>query len=278
MQNIIQSDGGRGPVIAGTGFIPLDIILPSGQLITAIPRIGGTCGNVMAILSALGWRSYPVARFKRDDPTCALIAQDCQLWGVKQEFLHLEPSVRAPIILQRNQHNPAGGFRHSFSSWCPCCQRPLPGYATISEDQARSVIDRLPLCQVFFFDRASPGNLILARSAVSSGALVVFEPSGIGTGAAEKHFREAITLAHVLKYSRARLQDFADNEKNLPRTALLEIATLGEAGLRYRTAGLIGGRSEWRLLPAFSINVTGDTCGNGDWCTAVFAHLAGSGG
>jgi len=49
------------PTAWGIGLIALDLILDGGD---PKPRLsaGGTCGNVMAILSRLGWNAVPVAR------------------------------------------------------------------------------------------------------------------------------------------------------------------------------------------------------------------------
>ena len=85
----------------------------------------------------------------------------------------------------------------------------------------------------FFFDRVSRGTLNLARASAESGALVVFEPSGVGE---PRLFREAWSIAHVVKYSNDPLRDIADlhlgeSERN---GLLLEIETLGSDGLRYR--------------------------------------------
>ncbi|HOX56648.1 MAG TPA: adenylyltransferase/cytidyltransferase family protein [Candidatus Paceibacterota bacterium] len=259
------------PTVLGTGLIALDVVIPSGPGSSAWCFLGGTCGNVLTILSALGWRSYPIGRLDLNHPACSLFNAELALWGLRTEFLHLAPPAAVPVIVQRNRANPDGGSRHSFSFRCPRCRRYLPGFQPVRLDTAQQQLVALPPRDVFFLDRPSPGNLLLAKEAAAGGALVVFEPTGIGKGPAERHFREAIALAHVLKYSNSRLPGFSDAPGS--RSPLLEIETLGEAGLRYRRA-IAGARSsDWVTLRALPAVVSGDTAGAGDWTTAIAIHV-----
>ena len=47
------------PVVVGTGLVALDIVINSD--VHRPPQLwaGGTCGNVLTILSYLGWHAYP---------------------------------------------------------------------------------------------------------------------------------------------------------------------------------------------------------------------------
>ena len=266
-----------GPVVLGAGLIAVDVILSPSYGSAVECRLGGTCGNVLSLLSAFGWDSHPVGRLETTDPALAFLAEELAMWGVCSDLLDLVPAASVPIIVQRNKVRAEGGFVHSFSFRCPQCRRYLHGYSPVRIDSANLVLKVLPPPSVFFFDRPSPGNLPLARQAAAQGALVVFEPSSTGKGSAVKHFREALTLAHVLKYSNGRLPGLAD-DPGFSRAPLLEIQTLGESGLRYRRALSEGGSSDWVTLPAFPTIVTGDGAGAGDWTTAVALHLLQVGG
>src|SRR4051794_26004402 len=60
--------GNARPVAAGTGLVALDVVY-SGDTAEPLGRwAGGTCGNVLTILSCLGWSSYPVARLADNAP------------------------------------------------------------------------------------------------------------------------------------------------------------------------------------------------------------------
>src|SRR4051794_36087227 len=88
---------GTRPVIAGTGLIALDVVIPDGTHSLLRLWAGGTCGNVLAALSFMGWDAYPIARL-RDDAASSQITQDFSRWGVKLDFLGLDPAGSTPVI------------------------------------------------------------------------------------------------------------------------------------------------------------------------------------
>jgi hypothetical protein len=56
----------KTPKVLGTGLIALDVVINTEFDRVPFFWAGGTCGNVMTILSSLGWDSYPVARLNGD--------------------------------------------------------------------------------------------------------------------------------------------------------------------------------------------------------------------
>jgi fructokinase len=109
---------------------------------------------------------------------------------------------------------------------------------------------------------------LLAHASLEKGAVIVFEPSGIGD---ERLFREAIELSHIVKYSRDRIGHLGDFlRKGHP---LLEIQTFGEQGLRYRLDGQQKLSNVWKETEAFHVTDLRDTVGAGDWCTAGILHV-----
>jgi fructokinase len=169
--------------------------------------------------------------------------------------------VRTPIVVQHNKSTPTGAA-HSFSLRCPTCGAWLPRQQPIRADMARSLISTLPTAQVFFFDRASRGALALAECAKAEGAVIVFEPASARSATV---FTDALRLADIVKYSHDRLPNLFDRPGK--RHQVLEIETLGEAGLRYRAR--LKSATQVGFLPAVATKVTGDAAGSGDWCTAV---------
>jgi sugar/nucleoside kinase (ribokinase family) len=131
----------------------------------------------------------------------------------------------------------------------------------------------MPAPRVFFFDRASRSAIDLARNFADRGTVVVFEPSGSSD---PRLFREAIRICHILKYSSQRVRAFADLLKS--SKASLEIETLGEEGLRYRTTVPFSEGHAWRYLPSFHVDTVKDTAGSGDWCTAGLLSRLAHGG
>jgi fructokinase len=109
---------------------------------------------------------------------------------------------------------------------------------------------------VFFSDRVSRAAIELAKYFRKKGSLVFFEPSAAGGG---KLFREMLDVCDVLKYSAQRARSFSDLLRH--HKAFLEIETLGEDGLRFRTRGAFG---SWHSVPAYEVKIK-DTAGSGDW-------------
>lgn len=259
-----------GTSVVGTGFLPLDLVYRDDDPSRMRAYAGGTCGNVLAILGFLGWDVYPVARHN-DSALSKIIKDDLRLWGAHLDFMGLDPTPLPPVVIQRIFAKPRGARTHSFAWTCPGCGAALPSFKAVLAKSVEQVNEQLPRMKVFFFDRVSRSALDLARQCADRGGVVVFEPSMIGQ---PRLFSEALRLSHVFKYSQDRISDV--HEIRGSATPLLEIETLGSAGLRYRRKG-----KPWRDVNAFEIQRTVDTSGAGDWCTAGILHQlcqVGSGG
>ena len=245
----------------GTGLISLDLVTNGDE--DSAPRAwaGGSCGNVLTILSYLGWESYPVARLG-DDAAAKAVAKDMTEHGVDFQYVSFDRSVHTPIILQRILVARDGHPIHRFYWTCPNCGNWLPRYSPIRLQDIRVLCERHPITACYYFDRICPASLRLAEKAKEVGALVVLEPTSIKD---DPNFRKAIALCDVLKYSNERA-------KNSPQLAYesqakLVVETLASEGLRYRLHKN-GRRAEWKMLPAFPVRNLKDAAGAGDWCTA----------
>ena len=249
-------EAGR-PLIFGTGLIALDVVVTeTGELFSAA---GGTCGNVMAILSYMGWISRPVARIGLDKAAKAIIS-DLALWGVDLSSISIRPLVKTPIIVEKLRRDSNGIPFHTFSFSCPNCNRRFPGYQPVPL-KSLTPMERAPSMEVLFLDRASPPALALARRATEVGAVVVFEPPRMRE---DKNFLALLKLAHIVKYSHDRI-----DQLDLPNdsSALLEIQTLGRGGARFRTE--LGSSGDgWHHVEAKPVARMVDSAGCGDWFTA----------
>jgi sugar/nucleoside kinase (ribokinase family) len=251
------------PPCIGVGFIAADIVEGSTEEFVAA---GGSCGNVMAILAWLGWKSFPVTRMGQDW-AAGVVRKDLAPLGVRDSFLSKERSIETPIVIQRFVEDKAGKRIHRFSLACPECGGWLPRYRASTLGQAEEVIASGVIPKVLYVDRVSPAALKLAAWAREQGALVVFEPSSIGD---ERQFQRAVDLCHVLKFSHDRLGHVRDlREAQTPR---IIVETLAEDGLRVRWRG------HWTDLSAFHPPRFVDSAGAGDWCTAGLVHQIGSRG
>ncbi len=256
----------RHPVVVGTGLIALDVVIEAVTKRDPWLWTGGTCGNVLIILSYLGWHAFPVARLN-GDAASKRIEEDLTRWGVHLDHAKTNPGARTPIVVHHIAKTAAGMPFHRFSWTCPNCGAWLPGYQPVLATAAKRIVPGLGTPKVFFLDRVSRGALVLARACIAKGALVFFEPAGFG----EPHlFREALALAHILKYCHERVRSFQGIGNG--KGPLLEIETLGAEGLRYRSR-IEGARTDgWKRIEAFEVTDLRDAAGAGDWCTAGIIH------
>ena len=262
------------PLILGTGLLALDVIVGADPGRPATLAAGGTCGNVLTVLSFLGWDALPIARLN-GDAASRLLCEDLERWGVSLKFVDRTPCAPTPIIVQRNQRDAT----HRFSMACPECGTWFPRFRPVTQEATRAIVtdllDRTSAGlrpQIFFFDRVSRSSLLLAEASTACGAIVVFEPTSIGN---PRLFSEALSYTHILKYSRTQLRDLAT--RDLSDDGLwMEIETLGSNGFRYRAREFSGTR--WHHIPAISIARVADTSGAGDWCIAAVLERLGRSG
>ena len=260
------------PIVIGTGLLALDIVFSADDAMAPQFYAGGTCGNVLVILSYLGWKSYPVARLN-EDAASGYVVKDLKRWAVQLDWAMTKPSCNTPIVVQRIKRNTDGKVSHHFKWTCPTCGAWLPGYAAIHARAAQAIIEAPKKPNVFFFDRVSRGAITLAKASAENGALVVFEPSSVGD---TRLFQEAISYASVLKYSYERMP----NVHGLCSTnrPLLEVQTLGPDGVRYRYHLPNQELKEWITIPAPHSSAIRDTAGAGDWFTAGIIQCLGQNG
>jgi sugar/nucleoside kinase (ribokinase family) len=260
------------PKIFGTGLIALDLVMSAEEESPVRAWAGGTCGNVLSIMAYLGWEAFPIARMN-GDPASQRIKADLRKWGVQLKFASCGPTVHSPIVIQQIKRGRDGVPRHRFSWACPRCGQWLPGYKAVTLNAVEKICPDLAKASVFFLDRLSPAALALAAEAAKIGAVVFFEPSGKSDA---KLLREALKLAHVIKYADQRLNSFDELIESSP-SLRLEVQTQGDKGLRYRHR-LAKQFSTWHHSEAVKAPVLADTCGSGDWCTAGILSVVAQNG
>ncbi|MCF8146164.1 MAG: carbohydrate kinase [Deltaproteobacteria bacterium] len=249
----------------GAGFVALDIVRSINGRTTERRFAGGSCGNVLAILSYLGWKSAPIARIGDDQPGRELV-KDLEHWSVDTRFLLRETTAQTPIVFQEIVFNGQGAARHRFSRICPKCGVHTANYRPWLQRDLNELVASIPSASLFYFDRVARANLEIATHARQNGALVVFEPSGIKDPGL---FDECLHACHVFKYSHERLSSVQDaaTDAEVP----VEIETRGSAGL---TVTIRQGRKtvHEEELPAVPAPRLKDAAGSGDWCSAGFVH------
>ena len=254
-------------IIVGTGLIVLDVTIDAecGEVMRL--SAGGTCGNVLCVLARLGWFAVPICTLGRDKAG-DLLKEDLLNSGVALTLVHQSDHVTTSVVINRI-HTSGDRPHHEFLLHCPHCDALIFRFTPVTSGYVPSAVLQpfLPL-SCFFADRLSPASVSLAKEARNTGALVVFEPSVVDT---TDLFKEMVEYSHVVKYSYDRLlAPLLLMEWSHP---ILEIQTLGAAGLRYRLHAFSSQTYEWCFLPSPKASVIVDSSGAGDWCTAGIIHI-----
>lgn len=245
------------PTIVGTGLVALDVLQGVTECETSL---GGSAGNVLAILGHLGWHCVPVAQLGAD-AAAERISKEFAGLGADTRFLRKDSNSCTPVIFQLPGR---GASTHEFSFYCPVCGRKR-GYAPPRHDaDIAGLLDAVETPDVFFFDRVTPWALELAERFSKSQTIIVFEPSTIGGD--KVAFERALKNVDVLKYADDRISDMAQFDCS---GIELEICTNGSKGLKFRSSSFPG---KWNHLEAYDVPFISDTAGAGDWCTSGFLY------
>ena len=256
----------RKPCITTLGLVALDYVVDATNKRLHV-QAGGTCGNVAAILSALGWHAVPIARLK-NDLIGAQIRSDLQRFGADTKWLSCRPDAESPVIVERLLRDSSGIPFHVFSFSCPACGGRLPRFQPVTISSLRTILADATKADVVFIDRFSPAAVTLAEAARAAGSLVYFEPS---TAISSRELERMLQFANVLKYSHERIDDPGTF---LPEDVFLEIQTLGRGGLRYRRRSRATRRMrDWMHVNSRPVENLIDSTGAGDWFSAALIHI-----
>lgn len=247
-------------IAVGAGLISLDILIRDGQSIPVSYYVGGTCGNVMMILSHMGWDTYPIARLDGTKDGLRVLA-DMEKHQVHTDFVFTNDG-KTPVIVQRNFLNKDGiPTHHKFESRANKGRFYLD-FKSLTMRQADEVISKIDFVpKVFFFDRVSPSIQKLATTFKEKGSVLFFEPSSRCSDV--KRFYQCVELADIVKFSEQRIKDTKQFENFEFK---LFIQTQGDKGLNYRL------NKEWKHLKPFVNDKVVDTAGAGDWTTAALIN------
>lgn len=245
-------------VCIGTGLVALDVVISNNAGNAAQFYAGGSCGNVITILSYLGWNAYPIARLS-NNPASSLLMEDLQKWHVKEDLLTFTDDGSTPIIIHRILKDSSGAPKHKFEFRNPEDGTYLPSYKPCLSKAVPSIIETGIIPHVFYFDRINRASINLAKEYKAKGAILFFEPSSMKD---LKGFEECLAIADVVKFSHDRITGY-DNSYATGQ-CFLEIQTLGNDGLKFRTKN----SSQWLNLSGYTIDNVIDSAGAGDWCTA----------
>ena len=248
----------------GTGLVALDVIMNGNPNTQPKFLAGGSCANVLVILSFFGWKSYPIARLS-DKPSAKLLFEDLQKQNVNLDLISQSNDGSTPVIIHRILKDSENHPKHRYEFKIPKTNIWFPSYKPVLSNNVPDISSFSLTPKIFYLDRVSRSSIDLAKHYKQNGSLIFFEPSSISE---EKQFKECLLLADILKFSNDRLPQFKDLYPT--RQVSIEIETLGANGLLYRS--FRNKTDEWRFMPALNIENAMDNAGAGDWCSAGIIH------
>lgn len=236
--------------VVGTGLVALDRI-HVGEQELLFEELGGSCGNVLISLAMLGRAVTPLLRLG-NDPVGSRLENDLRMAGADTRLVSRHQSVRSPVIVELLD---LVSSDHIFSFTCPQSSERFGSFQPITSDDLEPARPAVASCTIFYADRISETICDAMETAAAGGAIVHFEPSGIGES---KQFERALSIAHIFKYSVDRL---APEVSKRLRPDAFTIVTAGRSGLEVRHAGVV------HQCEARDAHVVRDTCGAGDMVT-----------
>ena len=225
-----------------------------------IEEVGGTCGNVMCMLSHMGWQAFPLVNLDRSVEGLGM-TESLKEFGCDCRFVTNTDEGGTTILTIKHGLDVNGNRKTRVMQGSPGGSRfPRRRHLRL-RDQAPDFLDALDFIpDVFFFDDPAAGYRLLGRELKEKGTLVYFEPSSIK----ERADFEAIAASDIVKFSGENIKDvsFVKDYKDK-----LFIQTLGKDGLRFNLRG-----EGWVSLPPVENDQVADWEGAGDWTTSAFLN------
>ena len=263
--------------IIGTGIFNLDTIVvreypewPAMRPFVekeVLQEVGGTCGNVMCMLSWMGWDARPIASLD-DSEEGRKITKDLKHYDCDCRYVTNTPEGGTTMLRCTHKKTVDGKRSMSVRAGSPGGSRFPKRHFLRARDEAPVFMDQLiEVPSVFFFDDPAAGHRYLAREMKRKGCqLVYFEPSKVATNA---DF-ESIRVSDVIKFSDENVPDVSFTEL-FPDKVFIQ--TMGPKGVRYKYKG-----RPWEVVEALPVREVVDTEGAGDCFTATFINAVAESG
>lgn len=258
-------------VCIGSGLVALDVVMNGNPHNPRQLFAGGSCGNVITILSYLKWKTLPIARLKDNKATERLLL-DLEKWKVDISLVSKSEDGSTPIIIHRIKRDKEGKSVHRFEFKNPDNGKWLPRYKPVLSNSVESIIEKSPIPSIYYFDRLNRSSVNLAKYYKTNGSIIFFEPSSLQIN---KQLDECLEVVDIIKFSNDRIKDYSNiyKEQRVP----LEIETFGKDGLQYRFSHKLK-EKKWKKLNAYSITNSVDGGGSGDWFSAgLISQIASKG-
>jgi len=251
--------------ILGLGFSGLDIIN------TAIPQYmpGGTCANVLTVLSHLGWAA-DLVKAEYSDSWNDFVDTKLSEIGVNIKVFRTVKE-QTPRVVQVTDAN-----GHRFFTRCPNCGQNLITLKLPAS--AKGVISKENIFpyDIVYFDRVSPGINQIVNMAHKANAWTFYEPN---SARSYTQLLKSASQVDIIKFSQDRISMttanklVADLSDHSSRTKLV-LCSGGNMGIYYAIRNATGGFSQMTNTESLISGVIVDSSGAGDWLTAgLIDHL-----
>ena len=230
-----------------------------------LEEAGGTCGNVMCMLSRLGWDARTQVKLI-DSEEGQKLADSLASFGCDIRYVsHSEKGGFSGMTCTHRRSSKTGEHELGLHSFGPNGSQ----FRKITELRAR---DEVPTFlealaetpDVYFFDHNEAGPRKIAEELSKRGSLVYYECEN------SKHWKKfikSVDVADIVKFSDENVQDisFADDYKDK-----LFIQTQGSKGLQFKLRN-----GDWIHVNPLQVTNVVDWEGCGDTTTAVFLYELG---
>lgn len=251
-------------IVTGIGFACVDII---GAPIDKRIQLGGTTGNVIAILSKLSLQTN-IFLPSYNDESNSMFQRDLRNKGVNI-IQFLKTSLRTPRIIEIINND----MSHKFLTTCPECKQKLNEIVLPNEKHIIESASHIINSNVIFFDRISPGVKKAIEIARQGRTWSFYEPNGC------RFYNQLLAVSKtvdIIKFSDDRLNDsLAERlrEDLKSEVTKLIIVSLGSKGVKYCYKKDDANFSDWNYIMAIKLDAVIDTSGAGDWMTAAFLYF-----
>lgn len=228
-------------------------------------EVGGTCGNVMCMLSRLGWYALPQVKLIDTDEGRQL-ADSLASYGCAVRHVSYVPNGGfSGMICTHRRSNKNGEHELGLRSFGPNGSQFRKITELRARDEVPSFLDELEEApDVYFFDHNEAGPRKIAVELRKRGSLIYYECENSRDW---NKFIKSVEVADIVKFSDENVSDlsFCDEYKDI-----LLIQTQGSKGLQFKLRD-----GEWIHVNPIQVTDVVDWEGCGDTITAVFINELG---
>lgn len=232
---------------------------------TLFEEVGGTCGNVMCILSKLGWIAYPQLKLI-DTAEGHKLIDSLQSYGCDTRYVTLDEKggFSGMTCIHRKNRN-TGEHELGIRSFGPNGSQFRKITELRAKDEAPAFLERLTETpDVYFFDHNEAGLRMIAKELRKRGSLIYYECENSTDW---KKFLKCVEVADIVKFSDENVPDISFCEEYKDK---LFIQTQGSKGLQFKLRE--GG---WIHVNPIHVSNVVDWEGCGDTTTSVFINELG---